>query len=148
MQKTVDTSRFTIKLGRVKKAYEPVAARVILESAQSIYDKAGENLQGPFIGLTPDPKNPAIGQMPVPARSRKLAKSMQIKPLSPLNVAVYSDEREAPWNKFVHDGVKYKNGTVVRPRRFLGDVIRGQGGIIQTKIKDAIKKAIQSEGRK
>ena len=148
MANFVDATRFMKKIERVKYNYLIAVEKSLTMSAQEVYDRAGKNLQGPFIGLNPDPKNPAIGQMPVPARSRKLAKSMQIKPLSPLNVAVYSDEREAPWNKFVHDGVKYKNGTVVRPRRFLGDVIRGQGGIIQTKIKDAIKKAIQSEGRK
>ena len=144
MQKTVDTSRFTIKLGRVKKAYEPVAARVILESAQSIYDKAVDNLSGP--GIDPRVKgsdNSAIGEMPVPRRTGNLARSMTFRPVSTLEYAIYPDERTADYSKFVHDGTKH-----MRPRRFLGDVVRGQGGIIRTKIKDAIKKAIQSEGRK
>ena len=144
MQKTVDTSRFTIKLGRVKKAYEPVAARVILESAQSIYDKAVDNLSGP--GIDPRVKgsdNSAIGEMPVPRRTGNLARSMTFRPVSTLEYAIYPDERTADYAKFVHDGTRR-----MRPRRFLGDVVRERGPAIENRIRYETLKAIRAEGRK
>jgi len=142
--KHVDTSRFTIKLNRVKVAYGKEVPKVIRWGAQEIMNGAVKNLTGP--GIKPGVKgseNSAIGQSPVPRRTGNLARSMRMSPLSLTEYAVYSDKREASYNAFVHDGTRH-----MRPRRFLGDVVREREMAITNNIRYVTMKAIRKEGRK
>ena len=144
MANFVDATRFMKKIEHVKYNYLIAVEKSLTMSAQEVYDKAVDNLSGP--GIHPNEKgsnNSAIGEMPVPRRTGNLARSMKNRKLSRFEYAIYSDERTADYAKFVHDGTRR-----MRPRRFLGDVVRERGPAIENRIRYETLKAIRAEGRK
>jgi len=140
----VDTSRFTLKNNRVKRAFAREAPKVLLMSAQEVFERSIKNLSGP--GIKPGVRgvdDPRIGKSPVPRRTGTLARAQTLTPLSPVQFAIWTDPKKANYGKYVHDGTKK-----MKPRRYLSDVVRERGPAIQNRIRDALLKAIRSEGRR
>ena len=138
----VDTTGWKLKSAAVKSTLMPSIALVVKEAAQDIYNRANENLSGP--GINPKVKgadNSAIGEMPVPRRTGNLARSLKQQPLTPGLSAVFTDEREANYGKYVHDGTRY-----MKPRRYLGDVVSARGQYWFTRFDEVIRGNIRKVG--
>lgn len=91
------------------------------------------------------------GEFPVPKVSSQLSKSLTEMRLSPTIGAVFTDRRKARYNALIHDGGWFKlNGKkyYMKPRPYLGDVIRRYRLAFHNKIKSDILAAVREEGRK
>jgi HK97 gp10 family phage protein len=147
---TVDTSRFNLKLERVKKAFDAQAKISLTKAAQKIYKETAENLRGPNYGVhttsggTQVPnRGPGTGKMPVPRVTGTLARSLKMEPLTPeIGYAIYNDPSIAQYAKWVHDGTKK-----MPARRYLWDVVTKNRSKILKEIDKELHTAIQSVGR-
>jgi hypothetical protein len=139
MEQMVDASGFYRKTKEVKTAMAVAAAKVIMESAQEVYQRTNKNLSG--MHFAEGEPHPAI--MPIAVITGTLRRSLKIIPLSSLVYAIFTDKRIAKYCGWVHDGTKR-----MRKRPFLRSVIQERRQAIQNRIRYALIKAIRSTGRK
>lgn len=124
----VDATKFYKKTHRIKQHVVTVAAKEVASISQMIFDKTKKNLKGPGAGVRQSksglqypktsPKHPL--QMPVRRVTGTLARSLKMYPISQYEYLIYCDPKVAHYATYVHNGTRY-----IKPRRFLGDVIKG-----------------------
>ena len=133
MMYSTSTIRNSLKLKAVQRELVVTVPPMIAEAADEVLKRSLKNLSGGRY---------LPGTLPVRLVTGYLRRSMRRLMLSRFAHAVFSDERIANYNKYVHDGTRN-----MRPRRFLGDVISERRASIQNKLRRQIIIAIRRVGR-
>jgi len=145
----VDPTLWYMKSKQVQLIIATQGAKLLTLAAQDVFTRTLKNLSGPNYGVRTSlggvqtPKSgPGTGKMPVPRVSGNLARSLKLVPVSVFIWSIYSDQRIANYAKYVHNGTRY-----MRPRRFLGDVIRQRRQIVQERMRRLLLAAVRNRGR-
>jgi len=146
MEKLVDISKAKLKLRSVKRAFAVSAAKVILESAQEIYDRIGKNLEGPHYGVRTTrtgsqvaKRGPGTGKLPVPRITGNLSRSLTMTPLSSVVIAIWCDPRIAHYARYV---------ALRKTQDFFYSVGNERRQAIQNRTRYQLLKAVRAEGLK
>jgi len=141
-QTYVTSAGWSRKVNRVIRTVHPSIVKIVKESSDEVLKATIKNVSGPGIrpGVT-RAENNAIGQMPIPRRTKQLIHSIKRLVIYNWLHAVFSDPNIAPHGKYVHDGTRR-----ARPRRFLGDVMTEKSRKIYSQIKGAFLMAMRKEG--
>lgn len=141
MQTFVDTTKWKFK----KRALEQILATkipiLVNECSQEIMRATIQNLSGPQIkpGVTGARE---IGKMPVPRRTGMLVHSVKNVSVGYGARMIYADEKVANYAKYVHNGTRK-----MRPRRFLGDVVRERRQAFENRWRYTLINAINKAGQ-
>ena len=133
MSFVTDTHKNSLKLKAVQRQIAVAVPPIIAKQADDVMRRTVRNLGGARY---------LPGTLPVRLVTKKLRGSIRRLMLNKYAHVVFSDDREAFYNKFVHDGTRK-----MRPRRFLGDVVRERRQAIINNLRDEITKAIRAVGR-
>ena len=137
MNKTIDTSRWDLKVSQINILTPVAVARAVDFGLDEMTKAVLKNLSGPS---TAEP-----GFYPVPRRTGDLARSVSDaypKRFSPEFGAVGSSHEIAGYNKAVHDGTKYH-----KPRRFIADAARERRDAIKNRMRYEVLKEIRKVGQ-
>jgi HK97 gp10 family phage protein len=139
-QKTVDTTRMSLKFKNVKMANQVATIKALLFARETVMAETIKNLSGPHYKI--GTSGPQTGRMPIPRMTGDLARSLAHQKLSDLLYRIYSDQKIAPYAKFVHDGTKR-----MKPRRYLYDAVKAKKQAIINRMRNELKIAIRKVGR-
>jgi len=147
----VDVSGWKKKYGYVMHEMAPAIKRAVDEGMDILMMQTIDNVTGDAYGSRKGPRGGVVwhrgamtnsGKLPVTVRTGTLRRSVKgIRPHDYLG-AVYSDLTVAPYAPYVHDGTKY-----LRPRRFLGEAVRGKKQSINDRFTVAIKNVIRKANK-
>ena len=133
MSFVTDTHKNSLKLKAVQRQIAVAVPPIIAKQADDVLRRSIRNLDGARY---------LPGTLPVRFVSGELKKSMRRIMINKYAHVIFSNDDTAHYNKYVHDGTRK-----MRPRRFLGDVVRERRQAIINNLRYEITKAIRAVGR-
>ena len=130
---STSTVRNSMKLKAVQRAIAIEIPPIIAKEADDVLKRTIRNLDGTVYRK---------GKLPVRMITTNLKRSMTRRKLNNFTHVVYQDNNVASYGKFVHFGTRK-----LKPRRFLGDVIRDRKDAIQRIFYAKILNVIRKYGR-
>jgi len=121
-------------------------ADVLDKCEDDVFQRMIANLSGPHYKI--GTRGPSTGKMPVPRMTGTLARASRRKRLSASERIIFSDPKVAHYAKYVHDGTRPRAGHPgMKPRHYLGDVIKQRRAAWLFTIRMAILNGIRLVGR-
>ena len=158
----MDIERWQLKCKNVTEAVARAVQAVLEFGLETVYDAALKNLDGPRYGYTRKTSKSGkeyivpnrgmmtnSGVLPVPVLTGQLKKSLKKVKFSTVFGAVYSDHREAIYNKAIHYGYNRsgKPGAGIKPRPFLQAAIDERRPAVENRFRYEIYKEMRRTGR-
>lgn len=155
-QEYVDISRLQAKMAAILKTAPDECKKAVSYAFGQIYLGAIKNLSGPHYGTEPTRtggqkpgRGPETGKMPIPRITGNLAGSLSYVRPTDFLVIIFSDRKKANYAKYVHGSMEEgsdQSSLKIKPRRFLGDVVRTKRDAIGKEMTRIIKEGIDKVG--
>ena len=138
----VDTSGWFKKSNNVNAVLLKVVPRVVEYGLDVLHQEVIQNVSGPH--YKPGTRGPGTGEMPVPRVTADLAGSVQrsYDKRNPEMGAIFSSNKKAPHNVFVHDGANSQ-----KPRRFIKDAVDSKSKEIRNYFDNEVMSEIRNAGQ-